>query len=284
MKLFMTFIFLLTSVAGYTQNHEMLELWPGKVPGETKAKAKPIISNQNNDNVERYTEVTDPVMEVFLPVPSKSNGSAIIVCPGGGYNILAYDKEGIEIANWLNGLGYTAFVLQYRIPRKKEGALQDVQRGIRLVRTNAKKWNISPDKIGVMGFSAGGSLSARASTLYNQRTYPAQDAADSASCRPDYTVLIYPAYLDEGPGKSLTTELAVDGNTPPAFIFQTADDKYGNSALVMATALRNANVPVELHLLPNGGHGYGLRPGSKAAETWPLLLRDWLSEIETQAK
>ena len=188
-------------------------------------------------------------MKFTCLIRSVNNGSAVIVCPGGGYRILAYDKEGTEIAAWLNKLGFAAFVLQYRIPDKKEGALQDVQRALRIVRSVAKEWNIDPGKIGVMGFSAGGSLSARASTLFNKSTYSAVDKTDSLSCRPSFTLLIYPAYLDQGPDLSLTPELQLSKEVPPMFIFQTADDSYGNSSLIMAAALRNAKLPFEFHML-----------------------------------
>jgi acetyl esterase/lipase len=232
-----------------------------------------------NDNVVRFAEVTDPAVEVYLADPATNNKSAVIVCPGGAYRILAYDKEGTEIAGWLNKLGYSAFVLQYRIPDKKEGALQDAQRALRIVRKNASKWNLDPEKIGIMGFSAGGSLSARTSTLFNKKTYSPVDNADSLSCRPSFAMLIYPAYLDLGPNKTLTPELELTKNTPPIFIFQTADDPYGNSALVMAGALRDAKLPVELHLFPTGGHGYGLRPEKRAAIAWPMLAEKWLQDI-----
>ncbi len=266
----------LLSASVFSQKKNLIYLWPGKVPGELKEKLPPVIDTSVNDKIIRYSEVTNPALEVFLPDPALKNGSAVIVCPGGGYHILAYDLEGTEIAAWLNNLGITAFVLQYRIPDNKEGALQDVQRAIRVVRDNSQKWNIDSDKIGVMGFSAGGSLSARASILFNKKTYPPVDKSDSISCRPSFTMLIYPAYLDQGPDHSLTPELVLSKNVPPIFIFQTADDPYGNSALVMASALRNANLNVELHLLPAGGHGYGLRPGKVAPETWPLLAEKWL--------
>jgi acetyl esterase/lipase len=263
----------------FSQKKDIIYLWPGKVPGEVKEKQAPVIDATGKDNVLRFSEVTNPAVEVWMADPSNNNGSAVIVCPGGGYRILAYDKEGTEIAAWLNKLGFTAFVLQYRIPDKKEGALQDAQRAIRIVRNNAGTWKIDPEKIGIMGFSAGGSLSARASTLFNKKTYPAVDKADSLSCRPAFTILIYPAYLDQGPNFTLTPELQLTKDVPPMYIFQTADDQYGNSALVMAGALRNAKLPVELHLLPAGGHGYGLRPGSQAGETWPILAEKWLRNI-----
>ncbi len=264
------------SLISSSQKKEIIHLWPGKIPGESKEKQPPVIAKSNNDNILRYDEVTDPAIEVWLPEPEKVNGTSVIVCPGGGYNILAYDKEGTEIAAWLNNLGYTAFVLQYRIPNQKEGALQDAQRAVRVVRKNAKKWNLNPESIGIMGFSAGGSLSARTAILFNKRTYSPVDATDSLSCRPAFAMLIYPAYLDLGEGRSLTPELQITKDAPPFFIFQTADDPYGNSALVMTTALRDAKLPVELHIIPSGGHGYGLRPGTTASETWPPLAEKWL--------
>jgi acetyl esterase/lipase len=279
MKKLIAIPLLLISISTFAQMNEIINLWPGKVPGELKDKQELSYEPSKNDNVKRISEVTNPAIEVCLPEPGNKNGAAVIICPGGGYRILAYDLEGTEVAAWLNKLGYTAFVLQYRVPDKKEGALQDVQRAIRIVRHNASKWGIDPEKIGVMGFSAGGSLSARASTLFNQETYPAVDKADKLSCRPSFTMLIYPAYLDQGPGHTLTPELQLSKEVPPMYLFQTADDQHANSALVMAGALRDAKLSVELHLLASGGHGYGLRKGKPAGETWPLLAEKWLTGI-----
>lgn len=275
MILFLGFLFLNVNA----QKKEVIYLWPGKVPGEQKEKLPPVISSPGADNVIRYEEVTNPLIEVYLPEASANKGAGVVVCPGGAYRILAYNKEGTEIAEWLNRLGYAAFVLQYRVPDKREGALQDAQRAIRIVRANASRWNIDPGKVGIMGFSAGGSLSARSATQFNRRTYTPVDKTDSLSCRPAFALLIYPAYLDQGPGNTLTPELTLTPETPPFFIFQTADDTYGNSAIVMTGALRMAKIPVELHVLPSGGHGYGLRPGKEAAETWPLLAEKWLKKI-----
>jgi acetyl esterase/lipase len=269
--------FLLFTINGFSQNREIIHLWPGQVPGETEAKHPPVQTDNTSGNVKRISDITDPVLVVYPADKKNNNGAGVIVCPGGGYNILAVDKEGYEIAEWLNSLGFSAFVLQYRVPKKQEGALQDAQRAIRIVRGNAKKWALIPDKLGIMGFSAGGSLSARASTMYNENTYPEIDKTDDLSCRPSFTLLIYPAYLDAGENRSLTPELTVNENTPPTFIFQTADDRLANSALVYTTALRDSKVPVELHLLPTGGHGYGMRTGNSAAETWPGLAEKWLS-------
>jgi acetyl esterase/lipase len=279
MKKTIAIFLIMCSLNLFSQKKEIINLWPGKVPGELKEKQSPVIDTSNKDKIVRFDEVTNPAIEVFLPDGATKNRSAVIVCPGGGYGILAYDLEGTEIAEWLNKLGFTAFVLQYRIPDKKEGALQDAQRAVRIVKANSQKWNISPENIGIMGFSAGGSLSARASTNFNRKTYVPVDNFDSLSCRPSFTMLIYPAYLDQGPDLTLTPELELSEDVPPFFIFQTADDPYGNSALVMAGALRNAKLPVELHFLPTGGHGYGLRPGKIAAETWPVLAEKWLKSV-----
>jgi acetyl esterase/lipase len=280
MKIIISFLLIsLTCFESFSQKRDLIYLWPGEVPGETKKKDGPVTAPSVNDNIIRLSLVTDPAVEVFLPDNSIKNGAAVIVCPGGGYHILAYDLEGTEVAAWLNKNGYAAFVLQYRVPDKKEGALQDVQRAVRIVRKNAAKFGIDPEKIGVIGFSAGGSLAARASTLFTRQTYPSVDNTDSLSCRPSFSMLIYPAYLDQGPDLSLTPELQLSKEVPPVFIFQTADDQYGNSAIVMAQAMRNAKLPVELHLLPAGGHGYGLRPGNIAAETWPELAEKWLHHL-----
>lgn len=278
MKIYILYFFIIfLTVGSSAQQKVIIKLWPGAVPGETEAKHEPVKTDNTSGNVTRITNITDPAMIVFPAPENNNNGAGIVVCPGGGYNILAIDKEGYEIAEWLNKLGFTAAVLQYRVPQKQEGALQDVQRAIRIIRSRAEKWNLDPNKLGIMGFSAGGSLSARASNLYNKETYPGVDQKDTLSCRPDFALLIYPAYLDQGENRSITPELKVDPNTPPAFIFQSADDRLANSSLVYAAALRDANVPVELHLLPKGGHGYGMRPGNPAAETWPELAEKWLN-------
>jgi acetyl esterase/lipase len=267
------------TLISYSNPADTIFLWQGKVPGEVVEKHPPVQTENTSNNVIRLTDVTDPAIIVFKPDASVSNGAGVIVCPGGGYNILAINLEGYEIAEWLNKLGYTAFVLQYRVPKKQEGALMDLQRAIRTVRNKADIWGIDPGKLGVLGFSAGGSLCARASTRFSEDTYTRTEDIDQLSCRPDFSVLIYPAYLDQGENRALTPELTITSETPPMFIFGTADDRWANSTLVMATALRDAKIPVELHLMPIGGHGYGLRTGNTAAETWPGLAEIWLKNI-----
>lgn len=280
MKYFYIILILLFSVSHlFSQEKQVIHLWPNQVPEETEAKHPPVQTDNTSGNVKRITDITDPAIVVYPASKNNSNGACVVVCPGGGYNILAIDKEGYEIAEWLNSLGFSAVVLQYRVPKKQKGALMDAQRAIRIVRANEKKWKINSEKIGIMGFSAGGSLSARASNLYTEETYRKVDEKDELSCKPNFAMLIYPAYLDKGENRSLTAELKVNENTPPTFIFQTADDRLGNSALVYAGALRDAKVPVELHFLPEGGHGYGMRPGNYAAETWPKLAEKWLQNL-----
>jgi|TARA_B110000495_G_scaffold196806_1_gene206175 acetyl esterase/lipase len=269
-------------VAGQTlaQGNKTIYLWPGQVPGETEAKHDPVQTDNTSGNVIRITDITNPALIVYEPEESKKNGSSVIVCPGGGYSILAVDKEGYEIAEWLNSLGYTAFVLQYRVPKKYEGAFMDIQRAIRIVRNGANKWKLDVDTVGVIGFSAGASLSAHLSTRFTEQTYLKIDAMDDLSSQPNFTMLIYPAGLDRGENRSLTPELTISDKTPPTFIFATTDDRHANSALVYAGALRDAKIAVEVHLLPEGGHGYGMRKGNAAGETWPKLAEVWLNNLK----
>lgn len=280
MKLFISILFFMSMFSNsYSQDSTIMHLWPGSVPDSKLAKAEPTITADTTHGVRRLTNVTDPVIAIFKPDAESDNHCGIVVCPGGGYQILAIDLEGYEIARWLNKLGFTAFVLQYRVPNKRKGALEDVQRAMRVVRSHAREWKLNPDKVGVLGFSAGGSLSARISTEYGRDWYNPVDQADSLSSRPGFAVLIYPAYLDLGKDNTLTPELEVNEHTPPMFIFQTADDPYGHSSLVMANALRVAKIPVELHIYPTGHHGYGMRKGNPAAEEWPPLAAKWLEKV-----
>ena len=256
-----------------------IELWPGKVPGETKPKAEAVISENSTEDVKRIGEVTNPLLEIFTPEQGTGNGIGIIICPGGGYSILAIDKEGYEVAAWFNKYGYTAFVLQYRVPKKREGAFMDIQRAVRIVRQRSGDWNLNPGSVGVMGFSAGANLSARASTLYDKQVYAPVDRTDSVSSRPDFAILIYGGGIPRNDNDNPTPEISPE-KTPPVFLFVTADDRTASGSLATASALREANVPVEFHMLPTGGHGYGLREGNRAAVTWPGLAKTWLETLD----
>lgn len=279
MKIHLVVVLLFFSCAVSAQTKDVIYLWTNEVPGETELKHEPVQTDNTSGDVIRITNITNPLLTVYKPEKPNASGAAILVAPGGGYNMLAINKEGYEIAEWLNTLGYTAFVLQYRVPKKRKGALQDIQRAIRIVRSQASIYNLNEQKIGVMGFSAGGHLSALASTSFQTDSYIKEDAIDELSSRSNFTMLIYPAYLDKGENKNISPELNINQETPPFFIFGTADDPYGNSALVITGTLRDTKIPVEFHMLSKGGHGYGLRKGNSAGETWPLLAENWLRKM-----
>jgi acetyl esterase/lipase len=251
---------------------EVIEIWPDQVPGEYDMKHEAI--SKTDGGVTRLSDVNNPLMKVYKPMKEMDNGHSIIICPGGGYHILAIDLEGSEIAYWLSDLGFTAYVLEYRVPQKPEFALMDAQRAIRIVKTRTVK----NKKIGILGFSAGGHLSATVSTTLEENSYDKIDTLDELRAKPDFTVLIYPAYLDRGGLKNLSPEIRLGESTPPMFIFMTADDPYVNSSFMMAHALMKNNTPVEFHIYPEGGHGYGLRKSKSVGVIWPKLCEIWLKK------
>ncbi|HBO43024.1 MAG TPA: xylanase [Planctomycetaceae bacterium] len=257
-----------------------VELWPDRPPGV--ATDLPENDRPSSEDTRRITDVGRPTMTVYRASESGKPSPAVLVCPGGGYRILAYDKEGTEIAQWLNSIGITAAVLKYRVPDNRDGALQDAQRAMGLLRHRASAWNLDPNRIGVIGFSAGGHLSARLSTAYGERTYSNVDEADAKPCRPDFTLLVYPAYLHKKDRPhELTDEIVVTGKTPPALLVQTQDDRpYVDSSIAYYLALKKAGVPAELHLYASGGHGFGLRPSKFVVSRWPTLAETWLRANE----
>ena len=252
-----------------------VDVWPeGKMPG--RAAAAPEQDNPAN-NVHRITNVSRPTLTLF-PAPRKGGRApAMIVCPGGGYSYVSFDKEGTEIAAWLNANGITALVLKYRVPDNREGALQDLQRALSLARAHAAEWNIDRKRLGVIGFSAGGNLGAKVSTLFAERTYPTIDRADRQSHRPDYVVLVYPAYLDKD--GQVAPDLNLKAKIPPTLIISTEDDKnYVAGCKLYHAALDAAKVPNEFLLYANGGHGYGLR-SDKDVRVWPQAALEWLHKV-----
>lgn len=264
-----------------------IQLFPKGAPGEqTKLieKALPEGGKVGGASVLRLSGVSDPTITIYPASDEVATGAAMVVCPGGGYEILAYDLEGDEICQWLNEIGVTAVLLKYRVPRrtgfeKHTAPLQDVQRAISLVRSKAEELNLDPQRIGVMGFSAGAHLAAMASTSYDKRTYPEVDAADKVSCKPDFCLLVYPAYLD-GPNFTIAPELKITAQTPPTMLVQTEDDKsYINSSLFYYYALKEAGVPATMHLYSKGGHGYGLRDTGNAVNEWPYRAEEWFMEL-----
>ena len=268
----------------------VLNVWPDKAPGEI-GKAEPESKvpprEGQKQNVIRLTNVSVPTLSVYRP--EKSNGAAVVIAPGGGYNILAWDLEGTEVAEWLNTLGVTGIVLKYRVPVKEPrlGPLQDAQRALSLVRSKASEWQLDPKRIGMLGFSAGGNLAARACLQYDKRQYDAIDAVDQVSCRPDFGVLVYSAYLIDADGK-LKPDYQPTKETPPIFFAHAYNDgvKPENS-IALFLAMKQIGVPAELHVYSSGGHGFGLRKSDQPVSTWPARCGDWMALsglLEGQAK
>ncbi|MFR9668862.1 MAG: alpha/beta hydrolase [Rikenellaceae bacterium] len=231
----------------------------------------------------RLTDVAEPTITFYRAKSNSSTAKTVLVCPGGGYNILSMSLEGTEICEYLNHHGFNAVLLKYRVPRrpgleKHEAPLEDAQRAMSYLRANAWALGIEGDKIGIMGFSAGAHLSVMCSTA--ERCYQQQDSADCHPSRPAFTILIYPAYLD-GEGFSLAQEVKPSADTPPTFIVQSQDDKsYVNSSIFYYYALKEAGVPATMHLYPNGGHGYGMRKTGAASDGWERELVEWLNTID----
>lgn len=265
---------------------EVISLWPGEAPGEVAGEVpaeKAMEPLPNQRRVNRLTNVTKPRLTVHQTKAEKPSDAAVIICPGGAYNILADEHEGTMVADWLNGLGVTAFVLRYRVPRRKgrpmyEAPLQDSQRAMRLVRQNAAKWKLNPARIGILGFSAGGHLSAMASTAYDREMYKPVDDADKLSARPDASMLIYPAYLaDKG---ALVQEIKITKNTPPAFLVHAHDDGLSSeSSVLYYLALKRLAIPAELHVYTKGGHGYGMVDNGLPTNQWPARCAEWLKVV-----
>lgn len=270
-------------------DHPVLDLWPGVAPGEKGNVPPEVVQPQKpgeNPPVRRITNVSKPTVTVYKPAADRNTGAAIVVAPGGGYNILAYEHEGTQVAEWLSSIGVTAVLLKYRVPRRPDhpkdappvGALQDAQRALSLTRSKAREWGLDPNRIGMLGFSAGGHLTAWAATNSEKRAYEPVDAADGASCRPDFAVLIYPGgLLDRGSKTQLRPEIAVTPKTPPCFLAVAYNDEGPlASSLALLAALKAAKVPAELHVYATGGHGFGMRPADQPYATWPKRVEDWL--------
>ena len=260
-----------------------LDLWPGTPPGEKgKIGAE---KSESSDGITRVSNVTKPTITIYRPIAEKDTGASIVICPGGGYNILATSHEGEDVARWLNSIGVTGIVLKYRIPRR-EGtpndtappqALMDAQRALGLVRSKAADLGIDPKRIGLLGFSAGGHLAAWASTNTEKRTYEPVDDADKVDCRPDFTVLIYPAYLLKKGNAGLADEIRAGSESPPAFLAHAGDDPVTvESSVQYYLALKRAGVPAELHVYSSGGHGFGMKKINKPVADWPKRCEEWM--------
>lgn len=280
-----------TNTLKYTGGNKEIPIWSSNIPDAG------LIKGSETYNDEMIRKVSNPTMTIFHP-KVKNTGAAVIVFPGGGYNILAIELEGSEICEWLASIGITGVLLKYRVPGsgphhddncdcRKDAvrplALEDAQRTLGLIRFHAKDWNIDPNKIGVIGFSAGGHLVADISTNYNKRAYPVMDSADKLSCKPNFGIALYPGHMLE----KTTTDyqvnptIPIDCNTPPTFLLQAGNDPVDTiqNSLVYYIALRKAGVPVEYHIYAEGGHGFGLREKKLPISNWPKLVETWLHTI-----
>lgn len=275
--------------------HVTLSIWPNGVPGAATPPANApaeMDTTTAKDNVVagkplvRLGNVNTPTITLYKPEKAKGDTAAVVVFPGGGYRILAIDLEGTEVCEWLNSAGVACVLLKYRVPDsgpypKSPAALQDAQRAVGLVRQHASEWGIDPKRVGVLGFSAGGHLAAALSTHFDKRIYEPIDAADQLSCRPDFSVVVYPGYLALAEkNMEPNPEIHPTAQTPPTFIVQAEDDPvHVENATNYFLALKNAMVPAELHIYSDGGHGYGLRRTALPVTAWPLLAEKWMHTI-----
>ena len=297
-RFLVTFCYLSTSLLGAAAP-QVFPLWPGtppgppaKVEGEERDLTKPDDKLIAGRRIIKLGHVSTPQMHVYLPDKTKANGGAVLVCPGGGFSILAWDLEGTEVAEWLNSLGFAAIVVKYRVPtrehgdtlneqgntpRKAVGPVMDAQRAMSLTRSKAAEWSLDPQRIGIMGFSAGGETAGLTAILRNERIYPKVDAADEQSCAPNFALPIYPGGFYDKETAGLKPYLTITKDTPPMF-FAMAQDDHVNSlnCTVLYTALTKEKVPAELHLFTSGGHGYGLRATDEPVTRWPELAARWL--------
>jgi acetyl esterase/lipase len=279
--------------------HTQVAIWPGRAPGAQRdagpeEDAVTVTSDAGEAKLVggkpwiAVRNVSRPTMTVYSP-ERENTGTAVVVFPGGGYNILAIDLEGTEVCDWLTSKGITCVLLKYRVPGVKLGpyrncpmALEDAQRTVGLVRFHAAEWHIDPHRIGVLGFSAGGHMAAAMSTHFEKRSYPVVDAADKESCRPDFAVALYPGHLAvPETGFALNPDIRVSSHTPPTFLLQAEDDPVDpvENSLVYYAALRKAGVSAEMHLHVKGGHAFGLRRTESPITGWPQVVETWLGSI-----
>lgn len=272
-----------SALAGTLKETAVVPLWPDDFLAAAGGKGEEKVVVENN--IIKVGNVSNPTLTVYKPTDVPDTGAAVIICPGGGYSILAWDLEGTEIAEWLNSIGVTGVLLRYRVPGKRDAAFQDGQRAVGLVRSRAVEWKLNPSRIGILGFSAGGHLAARVSTNSKTRSYKAVDVADEVSCRPDFTVLIYPAYLTADEKSPFDAAgLPVNAETPPAFLAVAFKDKFSYGSIQYALAAQQAGAQAELHLFQFGGHGCGLRKSDANVTTWPEACARWLQGIKVLSK
>jgi len=278
----------------------VLELWQGVVPdeqpgiiGTEKEVMSPTLDIKQvevTESTRMVTNVTRPTLTVYRPAKGKDTGTAMLICPGGGYWNLYWELEGEEVAAWLNSIGVTGAILKYRVPRrpdepKAEPArrpLQDAQRAVSLLRSMAGEWNIKSERIGIIGFSAGGHLAIATATRFETRTYRPRDDIDKISCRPDFVIMAYPGYLKARDKDELAPELSIPKGTPPVFLVHGGDDLISppEHSVLMYLALKRAGIPAELHVYANTAHDFGIRRGDRPFSAWTVSCAAWLRQMQ----
>ena len=275
----------------------VVELWPGKVPDENgeigpeRIRMSPQSDRKQVEVTEptrMITGVTNPTITIYWPAAEKATGTAMLICPGGGYWDLFWQLEGEEVAAWLNSIGVTGIILKYRVPRRADEPkgeparrpIQDAQRAVSLVRSKAKEWGIHPDRIGIVGFSAGGHLAIATATSFDKRTYEPVDDVDKISCRPDFAIPVYSGYLKPKDKDEIAPGRSVPTNTPPVFLVHGSDDIVSppEHSLFMYLALKRAGVPTELHIYANTTHDFGVRTNDRPYSTWTASCANWLRD------
>jgi acetyl esterase/lipase len=267
----------------------VMELWPGPVPGDVGIDGQErsrIYDSELVHNTRLITHVTRPSLTVYRPPAEKNTGTAMLICPGGGYHDLFWELEGEEVVAWLSSLGMAGIILKYRVPRRPGdvkgepplGPLLDAQRAVSVVRTHATGWGIDPHRIGMVGFSAGGHLALATATRFDERSYPQIDAIDAVSCRPDFAVLCYSGYLKAADRDEVAAGVRIPADTPPVFLAHASDDSISDVAhsVIMYLALHRAGVPAELHVYASGEHDFGVRDNDNLPSSWPRLCLNWL--------
>jgi acetyl esterase/lipase len=269
--------------ASFARAEELLDVWPDLAPGETTRLVGENMPPREGEDppITRVVNITRPTMTVHRP--AQANGTAVIILPGGGFSKVVPDLEGSEAADWLNRHGVTAFVLRYRTTADSKSPgwpkpLQDAQRALGLIRAQADRWGIQKNRLGIVGFSAGGQVAARLLSAGEEKTYDRIDSADQASSRPDFAILVYPWNMYDAKQDALVEGIQVPKNCPPTFLVHTHDDRSSSlGAVLFYAGLKKHNIPAELHVYGNGGHGYGLRPRKDSEiSTWPSHAAHWL--------
>jgi len=280
-----------------TEVPRIIALWPKKVPdepgtiGPERERISPSLDRKQVEVTERTKLITDvarPTLTVYRPNNAKETGTAILICPGGGYWDLYWQLEGEEVASWANSLGITGIILKYRVPRRSDEPeaeparrpLQDAQRAVSLIRSQARELGLQPDRIGIMGFSAGGHLAFATATHFEARTYEPTDEIDQLSCRPDFAILVYPGYLKAKDKNELDPRLLIPSATPPVFLVHGGDDIISppENSVLLYLALRRAAIPAELHIYAGTAHDFGVRTNSRPYATWTTSCANWLHD------